>query len=176
MIVDAILGTGFSGDSVLAPYDAWIRLANEQRARGARIVAADVPSGLSAQTGKAAEPCLKAHETVTMIASKPGLETPYAFAFCGTVHVAPLAYIEPILESWKQREAEIDTSAENSGLIGSSVTTDANAALDAPIASKLPSPKHDAFRRAETEDDDGYDPYSDRPPTPEPLFQADPWN
>lgn len=176
VIVDAILGTGFSGDSVLAPYDAWIRLANEQRARGARIVAADVPSGLSAQTGKAAEPCLKAHETVTMIASKPGLETPYAFAFCGTVHVAPLAYIEPILESWKQQEAESDTSAENSGLIGSSVATDANAALEAAGAGKQPSPKHDAFRRAETEDDDGYDPYSDRPPTPEPLFQADPWN
>lgn len=176
VIVDAILGTGFSGDSVLAPYDAWIRLANEQRARGARIVAADVPSGLSAQTGKAAEPCLKAHETVTMIASKPGLETPYAFAFCGTVHVAPLAYIEPILESWKQRETTDNTSAENNGLIGSSVATDANAALDAPIASNQPSPKHDAFRRAETEDDDGYDPYSDRPPTPEPLFQADPWN
>ena len=176
VIVDAILGTGFSGDSVLAPYDAWIRLANEQRARGARIVAADVPSGLSAQTGKAAEPCLKAHETVTMIASKPGLETPYAFAFCGTVHVAPLAYIEPILENWKQREAVDNASAGNDGLIGSSVTTDANAALDAPIASNQPSLKHDAFRRAETEDDDGYDPYSDRPPTPEPLFQADPWN
>lgn len=170
VIVDAILGTGFSGDSVLAPYGAWIRLANEQRSRGARIVAADVPSGLSAQTGKAAEPCLKAHETVTMIASKPGLETPYAFAFCGTVHVAPLAYIEPILENWKQQEAESD------GLIGSGAATDANAALDAPIASNQPSLKHDAFRRAETEDDDGYDPYSDRPPTPEPLFQADPWN
>lgn len=176
VIVDAILGTGFSGDSVLAPYDAWIRLANEQRARGARIVAADVPSGLSAQTGKAAEPCLKAHETLTMIASKPGLETPYAFAFCGTVRVAPLAYIEPILESWKQRETADNASAENNGLIGSSVATDANAALEAPIASSQPSPKHDAFRRAETEDDDGYDPYSDRPPTPEPLFQADPWN
>lgn len=176
VIVDAILGTGFSGDSVLAPYDAWIRLANEQRARGARIVAADVPSGLSAQTGKAAEPCLKAHETVTMIASKPGLETPYAFAFCGTVHVAPLAYIEPILESWKQREAVDNASAENNGLIGSSAAADANAALEAAGAGKQPSPKHDAFRRAETEDDDGYDPYSDRPPTPEPLFQADPWN
>lgn len=176
VIVDAILGTGFSGDSVLAPYDAWIRLANEQRARGVRIVAADVPSGLSAQTGKAAEPCLKAHETVTMIASKPGLETPYAFAFCGTVHVAPLAYIEPILENWKQQEAESNASAGNDGLIGSSAATDANAALDAPIASNQPSLKHDAFRRAETEDDDGYDPYSDRPPTPEPLFQTDPWN
>lgn len=176
VIVDAILGTGFSGDSVLAPYDAWIRLANEQRARGARIVAADVPSGLSAQTGKAAEPCLKAHETVTMIASKPGLETPYAFAFCGTVHVAPLAYIEPILESWKQKETIDNASAGNDGLIGISAATDASAALEAAGAGKPPSPKHDAFRRAETEDDDGYDPYSDRPPTPEPLFQADPWN
>lgn len=176
VIVDAILGTGFSGDSVLAPYDAWIRLANGQRTRGARIVAADVPSGLSAQTGKAAEPCLKAHETVTMIASKPGLETPYAFAFCGTVRVAPLAYIEPILESWKQRETVDNASAGNDGLIGSSAATDANAALEAAGAGKPPSPKHDAFRRAETEDDDGYDPYSDRPPTPEPLFQVDPWN
>ena len=176
VIVDAILGTGFSGDSVLAPYDAWIRLANGQRTRGARIVAADVPSGLSAQTGKAAEPCLKAHETLTMIASKPGLETPYAFAFCGTVRVAPLAYIEPILESWKQRETVDNASAGNDGLIGSSAATDANAALEAAGAGKPPSPKHDAFRRAETEDDDGYDPYSDRPPTPEPLFQVDPWN
>lgn len=171
VIVDAILGTGFSGDTVFAPYDAWIRLANKQRSRGARIVAADVPSGLSAQTGKAAEPCLKAHETVTMIASKPGLETPYAFAFCGTVHVAPLAYIEPILEGWKQQEAESNASTK-----GDSAATDANATLDASGANKQPSPKHDAFRRAETEDDDGYDPYSDRPPTPEPLFQADPWN
>lgn len=98
-------------------------------------------SGLSAQTGKAAEPCLKAHETVTMIASKPGLETPYAFAFCGTVHVAPLAYIEPILESWKQREAVDNTSAENNGLIGSSAAADANAALEAaaPASSLRPN-------------------------------------
>lgn len=175
-IVDAILGTGFSGDSVLAPYDAWIRLANEQRSRGARIVAADVPSGLSAQTGKAAEPCLKAHETVTMITSKPGLETPYAFAFCGTVRVAPLAYIEPILESWKQQEAESDASAKNDSSADSYAATGVSTAPDASSAGKQPSLKHDAFRRAETEDDDGYDPYSDRPPTPEPLFQADPWN
>lgn len=31
------------------------------------------------------------------------------------------------------------------------------------------------FVRAENEDDDGYDPYSDRRPDPEPLFQPDPW-
>ena len=33
----------------------------------------------------------------------------------------------------------------------------------------------DEFRRAENEDDDGYDPYSDRRPDPEPLFERDPW-
>lgn len=34
----------------------------------------------------------------------------------------------------------------------------------------------DAFIRPATEDDDGYDPFSDRPPAPEPPFQEDPWN
>ncbi|WP_302963519.1 hypothetical protein [uncultured Adlercreutzia sp.] len=33
----------------------------------------------------------------------------------------------------------------------------------------------DPFLRAENEDDDGYDPYSDRPAPPEPLFSEDPW-
>jgi len=33
-----------------------------------------------------------------------------------------------------------------------------------------------AFLRAENEDDDGYDPYSDRPARPEPLFERDPWD
>lgn len=33
----------------------------------------------------------------------------------------------------------------------------------------------DEFVRAENEDDDGYDPYSDRRPDPEPLFERDPW-
>ena len=31
------------------------------------------------------------------------------------------------------------------------------------------------FERPENEDDDGYDPYSDRRPDPEPLFERDPW-
>ncbi|HIU23667.1 hypothetical protein [Olsenella sp. Marseille-QA0557] len=32
------------------------------------------------------------------------------------------------------------------------------------------------FMRAENEDDDGYDPWSDRRPEPEPLFERDPWD
>ena len=30
--------------------------------------------------------------------------------------------------------------------------------------------------RGEHEDDDGYDPYSDRRPVSEPLFERDPWS
>lgn len=42
-------------------------------------------------------------------------------------------------------------------------------------ASKTQTAKtRDAFLRAENEDDDGYDPYSDRPPSPE-AAEADPW-
>lgn len=33
----------------------------------------------------------------------------------------------------------------------------------------------DEFIRPEREDDDGYDPYSDRPAKRSPLFEEDPW-
>ena len=60
--------------------------------------------------------------------------------------------------------------------------TNAPAAEAAPVASAAPkaSPKpapkpRDPYIRAENEDDDGYDPYSDRRPEREPMFEADPW-
>lgn len=43
-----------------------------------------------------------------------------------------------------------------------------------PEAQKTPAT--DPFLRAENEDDDGYDPFSDRRPSPEPLFERDPWS
>ena len=43
------------------------------------------------------------------------------------------------------------------------------------LAPKKSAPKQSEFIRAENEDDDGYDPYSDRRPEVEPLFQRDPW-
>lgn len=98
VVIDAILGTGFSGATVKAPFDMWIARANESRRRGARVVSVDVPSGLSARTGEASEPCIEADETVTMIVSKVGLESPAAARYRGEVHIAPLAYIEPLLE------------------------------------------------------------------------------
>ena len=49
--------------------------------------------------------------------------------------------------------------------------TNAPAPGSAPAA---PKPR-DPYIRAENEDDDGYDPYSDRRPEREPMFEADPW-
>ncbi len=44
------------------------------------------------------------------------------------------------------------------------------------IKTSAPAPKpRDPYIRAENEDDDGYDPYSDRRPEHEPMFEADPW-
>ena len=98
MVVDAMLGTGFTGTEVREPYDWWIWFANERRAEHAKVLAADVPSGLSAQTGAAADPCIKADLTVTMIVNKTGLASPEAARWCGEVSVAPLAPIEGLLE------------------------------------------------------------------------------
>lgn len=52
----------------------------------------------------------------------------------------------------------------------------AKGAAEGAQASTSDQPANDPFIRAEAEDDDGYDPYSDRPPTPEPLFQENPWD
>ncbi len=38
-----------------------------------------------------------------------------------------------------------------------------------------PGKRDEAYLRPETEDDDGYDPFSDRPPTCDPTFEQDPW-
>lgn len=53
-------------------------------------------------------------------------------------------------------------------------------ATNAMSAAPKPAPKpaskpRDPYIRAENEDDDGYDPYSDRRPEREPMFEADPW-
>ena len=47
--------------------------------------------------------------------------------------------------------------------------------LPKPAAKADPTPEEREFIRAENEDDDGYDPYSDRRPITEPLFERDPW-
>ena len=49
-------------------------------------------------------------------------------------------------------------------------------ALDEKLRRERRLRPRDPYLRAENEDDDGYDPYSDRRPEPEPLFEHSPWS
>ena len=115
VVIDCLLGTGFTGQTVKAPFDSWIRAVNARRSPDNRahpsdpasmandcpppafVIAADAPSGLNAQTGEASEPCIHADQTITMIVSKPGLGLPESQRYCGDVRIAPLHYIEPLV-------------------------------------------------------------------------------
>ena len=90
VIVDCILGTGFADTSVRAPYSDWIETINKAHAAGVKVIAADVPSGLNAQTGIPAYPCVEADKTVTMIAAKSGFSMAMARRFTGELYVAYL--------------------------------------------------------------------------------------
>lgn len=87
LIVDAMLGTGFHGEPK-APFDIWINTVN---ASEAPVIAVDVPSGLSAQTGHAPGECIIADETLTMLCLKPGLISDMGRDVTGGIVVAPLA-------------------------------------------------------------------------------------
>ena len=71
VVVDALLGTGVSGD-VRAPYAEAIQLAN---ASALPILAVDLPSGLCADTGRVLGQAVCADLTVSFIGLKLGLFT-----------------------------------------------------------------------------------------------------
>ena len=77
----------------------------------------------------------------------------------------------------RDREATADLAAEKGAVEKGVAKRDAvekNVGPAAPADAR--APKVDpSFARAENEDDDGYDPYSDRRPVSEPLFERDPW-
>lgn len=72
LVVDAILGTGFSGVP-REPVASAIAAINAAASAGAHVVACDVPSGVDASTGEVAGEAVRAGATVTFNASKPGL-------------------------------------------------------------------------------------------------------
>lgn len=91
LVIDAILGTGFAHSEVRPPYCTWIELANSARSNyGVPILSVDCPSGLNAQTGNAAESCIIADKTITMIAAKTGLVQETAAPYMGELLVAPI--------------------------------------------------------------------------------------
>ncbi|MBJ6762715.1 NAD(P)H-hydrate dehydratase [Myxococcaceae bacterium JPH2] len=82
--VDALFGTGLSR----APGGAFaeaIAVLARWRQSGAKVVAADVPSGLRSDTGEAFSPCVEADVTVTFGYLKPGQLFEPGASLCGDV-------------------------------------------------------------------------------------------
>jgi NAD(P)H-hydrate epimerase len=95
VVVDALLGTGFTGD-VRPPLDAVIAAIN---AASGRIIAIDVPSGLDCDTGQPCNATVRAAETITFVARKTGFDAPGAAAFTGTVYVCGIGAPQEVVES-----------------------------------------------------------------------------
>jgi NAD(P)H-hydrate epimerase len=91
-IVDALLGTGATGAPRGAVATA-IGAINDLRGqvpgegRAARVLAADIPSGMDCDTGERPGACVRADATATFVAAKPGFAAPGAREFTGAVHV-----------------------------------------------------------------------------------------
>lgn len=81
IIVDALLGTGISGE-IRSPYDVLIALTNQSQAK---CIAVDVPSGITGDQGEVLEPCIRAELTVSMGFGKQGCLFEPARSFSGTV-------------------------------------------------------------------------------------------
>ena len=121
--VDALLGIGLSG-APDANTERLIALLLERSALDGRpVIAVDVPSGMNAMTGKiesAAGICVRARETVTFHALKPGLLfTPHR-EYAGRITVKDIG-----LDAWAERgvlalqNKEIDARWARPGFIRS---------------------------------------------------------
>ena len=88
--LDGLLGIGAHG-SPREPVAAAIHRINDLRQNhGAFVVAADLPSGLDADTGEPGQPCVIADLTVTIGHAKAGLVADRATPFVGRLALAPL--------------------------------------------------------------------------------------
>ncbi len=95
VLVDALLGTGLSGPP--RPGVAGVIRAVNALDPRPPVVAADLPSGLDADTGQPADPTLHADITATFVAPKAGFANPVAATPLGRVLVCGIGVPDPTL-------------------------------------------------------------------------------
>lgn len=94
VVVDALLGTGLSGE-VRGDYAEAIGLIN---ASGLPVLAIDIPSGLCSDTGTVLGESVRAEQTITFIGIKQGLLTARGPAYIGKLHFADLQVPEAVYQ------------------------------------------------------------------------------
>jgi NAD(P)H-hydrate epimerase len=89
VVVDAIFGTGL-GRAPEGAFAGAIERIEAARVAGARVLAVDVPSGLSADTGRPLGRCVRADRTVTFAFTKRGLLLHPGPEWAGDVSIADI--------------------------------------------------------------------------------------
>ncbi len=108
IMIDALLGTGLDRPVT----GEWAALINTANASQKPIIAVDIPSGLSADTGAVLGTAIKAHATVSFIGLKQGLYTGAGRAHAGEILFSDLAVPEPIYQTQTPSSWRLD--ADNS--------------------------------------------------------------
>ena len=94
LIVDALLGTGLTGE-VREPLRSLILAINASKRP---VLAVDIPSGLDADEGRPLAAAVKAARTATFAATKLGFTKPEGVQYCGKVTVIDIGAPRCLLE------------------------------------------------------------------------------
>ena len=145
MVVDALLGTGFHGE-LREKEQGLVETLN--RLPAGLVLSVDIPSGLSARTGRPSPIAVRAHVTVTFQAAKPGLLLPEAEEYTGILEVRPIGMPRlvqeqnpPSFRTWITTKAgEFDRGAPYTVEHGMSRTLAER--FDAPSAPASHGPAH----------------------------------
>ncbi len=93
LVIDALLGIGLSGP----PREPVASAIHALNATGVKVLAADVPSGLEADTGEALHPTVRADLTVTFGLPKRGLLQSRAAEYVGRLEVDTIGFPAELL-------------------------------------------------------------------------------
>ncbi|MFL5778412.1 MAG: NAD(P)H-hydrate epimerase [Chloroflexota bacterium] len=89
VVVDALLGTGVTGD-LREPIRSAVELIAKARSGGVPVVAVDTPTAVDLSSGQPSQPAVTADLTVTFHRPKTGLVTRRGAAHAGRILVAPI--------------------------------------------------------------------------------------
>ncbi len=118
VVVDALLGTGLTGD-VRGKYQEAITFINQN---GRPVLAVDIPSGLCADRGVILGQAVKADVTVTFIGKKVGLLTGQGPELCGERRFEPLSVPEVVRRQVAPAASMINSEVINRYLVPRSRT------------------------------------------------------
>ena len=93
-LIDAVLGTGAVGE----PKSPYAEAIDRMNASGIPILAVDLPSGLDCDTGVPAKHTIRAAQTCSFVAAKPGFFTNTSKPYIGQLHVLGIGVPRKLLD------------------------------------------------------------------------------